>query len=255
MNHRCDLNVRICTKHWSFFGSQASAFAVGSVNWRLFLFFEVGSLCGTAALKDLTSWNNFQVAAFQPVPMHIESRKIVVFMSRTKAVTDGKFQVTFNSWNLKEARTKASLMMLCYSVLHVLTEILCAFAFCMSWELLHWRDAVTSWPLGSWRKPRTKSSFSSLQFWNLKEASHESFVFICSTTGIWKKPRTKASFSSLQLLEFEGSLARKLRFHESWCDLNVRICTKHCVFSGKRRFRCGEKLARARRSQASPLLP
>ena len=30
------------------------------------------------------------------------------------------------------------------------------------------------------------------------------------------------------------------------CDLNVRICTKHCVFSGKRRFRCGEKLARVR---------
>ena len=74
-------------------------------------------------------------------------------------------------------------------------------------------------------------------------------------------PRTKASFSSLQLLEFEGCLARKLRFHlfNSWnlkdashesfvfvnhgCDLNVRICAKHCVFSGKRTFRCGENLA------------
>ena len=30
------------------------------------------------------------------------------------------------------------------------------------------------------------------------------------------------------------------------CDLNVRICTKHCVFSGTRRFRCREKLARVR---------
>ena len=60
------------------------------------------------------------------------------------------------------------------------------------------------------------------------------------------RPRTKASFS--HLLEFEGRLARKLRFHtfKSWnltetshetlvfthhgCDLkylNVRICTKH----------------------------
>ena len=29
------------------------------------------------------------------------------------------------------------------------------------------------------------------------------------------------------------------------CDLNViGMCTKHCGFSGKRRFRCGEKLAR-----------
>ena len=69
--------------------------------------------------------------------------------------------------------------------------------------------------------------------------------------------------SLLQLLEFEGSLTRKLRFHlfNCWnlkdashesvvfrnhgCDLNVRICRKHCVFSGARRFRCGEKLVRA----------
>ena len=41
------------------------------------------------------------------------------------------------------------------------------------------------------------------------------------------KPRTKESFSDLQLLEFEASLARKLRFHESCgCDLNVKICMK-----------------------------
>ena len=58
--------------------------------------------------------------------------------------------------------------------------------------------------------------------------------------------------SHFQLLEFEGRLVRKLRFHifnfwnlkeashESFvfthhgCNLNVRICTKHCVFSGKR---------------------
>ena len=70
--------------------------------------------------------------------------------------------------------------------------------------------------------------------------------------------------SFLELLEFEGRLARKVRFHsfnsrnlkeashESFvftnhgCDLTVRIGTKHCIFSGKRRFRCGEKLARVR---------
>ena len=69
----------------------------------------------------------------------------------------------------------------------------------------------------------------------------------------------KASFSDLQLLELEGSIARKLRFHifNSWnlkeashkssvfihhgCHLNVRICTKPCVFSAKRSFGCGEK--------------
>ena len=56
--------------------------------------------------------------------------------------------------------------------------------------------------------------------------------------------------SMLQLLELEGSLARKRRFHffNAWnskeashesfvftnqgCDLNVRICAKHCVFFG-----------------------
>ena len=35
------------------------------------------------------------------------------------------------------------------------------------------------------------------------------------------------------------------RLHHG-CDLNVRICTKHSVFSGRRRVRCGEKLARVR---------
>ena len=45
-------------------------------------------------------------------------------------------------------------------------------------ELLRWRDAFSSW-----------------------------------TLGIWRMPRTTASFSLLQLVEFEGSIARKLRFH------------------------------------------
>ena len=58
--------------------------------------------------------------------------------------------------------------------------------------------------------------------------------------------------SLLELLEFEGSLALKEASHEGLvftnhgCHLNVRICAKHCVFSGKRSFRCGEKLARLR---------
>ena len=79
--------------------------------------------------------------------------------------------------------------------------------------------------------------------WNVKEASHDRL------------------FSPLQLLEFEGRIARQLRFHifhfwiskdashESFvftnhgCDLNVRTSKKHCVFSGKWSFCCGEKLA------------
>ena len=64
-------------------------------------------------------------------------------------------------------------------------------------ELLHWRDAWTCWTLGIPRKPRTKASFHIFNCWNSKEASHESFVFM-----------------------------------NHRCDLNVRIWTKHCVFSG-----------------------
>ena len=143
--------------------------------------------------------------------------------------------------------------------------------FLTSWNLKaasHESFVFTSSTLGIRRKPRTKASFSPLQLlefegslarklrfhifysWNSKETSHESFVFTSSTLGIRRKPRTKASFSPLQLLEFEGNLARKLHFHlfncwnlkdashESYvfmnhgCDLNARICTKHCVFFG-----------------------
>ena len=73
---------------------------------------------------------------------------------------------------------------------------------------------------------------------------------------------------------FEGSLARQLRFHffSSWslreashdsfvftnhgCDENVRICTKHCVFSGNSivEFPLWRKVgSRARRLRASSL--
>ena len=50
---------------------------------------------------------------------------------------------------------------------------------------------------------------------NLKDVSHESFVFTSSTVGIRRMSRTKASFSHLQLLEFEGCLARRFVFKPS----------------------------------------
>ena len=52
---------------------------------------------------------------------------------------------------------------------------------------------------------------------NFKEVSHESFAFTASTPGIRRKHRTKASFSHLQLVEFDGSIARKLRLHSFSC--------------------------------------
>ena len=92
------------------------------------------------------------------------------------------------------------------------------------------------------------SQLQPLQFEGSIAREHESFVSTSSILGIGRKSRTKASFSDLQRLECQSSLARKHRFYifNSWtwkeashdsfvftnhgCDLNVRICTKHCVF-------------------------
>ena len=71
----------------------------------------------------------------------------------------------------------------------------------------------------------------------------------------------RSGMASPRLLEWYFVCSRVLRFclwfaslcwqialellHHG-CDLNVRICTKHCVFSGKQSVRCGQKLARLR---------
>ena len=118
-----------------------------------------------------------------------------------------------------------SLMMLTivFCVLHVLRHF------------VHWNCCVEGMSLHlalleSERSVERKLHFHTFNSWKLTEASHESFLSISTT------------------LEFEGSIARKLCFHifNSWnsteashesfvftnhrCDLNVRICTKPCVF-------------------------
>ena len=98
----------------------------------------------------------------------------------------------------------SSLMMLCYCVLHVLRYSV--HWNCCTEEMRSLLDLLEV--EGSLARNRRFHLFNS---WNLKEASHESFVFMNHAA-----------------------------------NLNVRICTKHCYFSGKRRFRCGEKLARLR---------
>ena len=55
--------------------------------------------------------------------------------------------------------------------------------------------------------------FQNLNFQNLKDVSHESFVFTFSSVTFLGTSRTKASFSDLPLSLFEGGLAPKLRFH------------------------------------------
>ena len=105
-----------------------------------------------------------------------------------------------------------SLMMLCYYVLHVLRHFLhchcCVEDMCSHLQLLELEGCIAR-----------KLHFHIVIFCNWKEASHESVIFTSSTRGIARKPRTKASFShlhELQLLEFDGSIARKLRFYTSW---------------------------------------
>ena len=105
----------------------------------------------------------------------------------------------FNCWNWKDASHES-------------------FAFTSS-TLGIWRNhctasfVFTSSTFVFWRKPCTKASFSHLHSWSCKDDSKESFVFTSSTFGFWRTPGVQASFSHLQLLEFEGPLARKLRFH------------------------------------------
>ena len=99
----------------------------------------------------------------------------------------------------------SSLMMLCYCVLHVLRHS------------VHWNCCTEEMRslLGLLEVEGSLARIHRFNSWNLKEASHESFVFVSSTSGIWRKFRTQASFQHIQLLEFEGSLARIHRFN-SW---------------------------------------
>ena len=116
----------------------------------------------------------------------------------------------------------SSLMMLCYCVLHVLRHSVhwncCIEDMRSVLDLLEFEGSIA-------RKLR----FHFFNSWNSKDASHESFVVKSSTLGNLKD----ASHESFV-------------FTKHGCDLNVRICAKHCVFSGKRTFRCGDKLARLR---------
>ena len=59
--------------------------------------------------------------------------------------------------------------------------------------------------------------FHTLHFQNLKEVSHENFVFTSFTFRFWRKSPTKASFSHLPLSLSEKSLPRQFRSHIFHC--------------------------------------
>ena len=54
--------------------------------------------------------------------------------------------------------------------------------------------------------------FHTFNSWNLKEASHESFVFTSSTRGIWRRHRTKASFLYIMDVIWMLGIARNIVF-------------------------------------------
>ena len=160
-------------------------------------------MCGEACPADGCGTPSFRVGSFSNRP-------------RSGTASSG---FTFTFWSLQISRksgTKAS-----FSRLQQLE-----FEGC-----LHESFVFTTSTVGNWRMSRTKASFSQLEqleiegclagklrfhivnCWNLKDVSYESIVFTSSTVGIGRMSRTKASFSHLQPLEFEGSLAQKLRFH------------------------------------------
>ena len=73
--------------------------------------------------------------------------------------------------------------------------------------------------------------FQNLNFQNLKDVSHESFVFTFSTVTFLGTSRTKASFSDLPLSLFEGPLAQKLRFQISHCHFLREVSHQSFVFT------------------------
>ena len=103
-----------------------------------------------------------------------------------------------------------------------------------------------------------------LLFWRCAIVFHMCWDTLCIGTGEFivlcnSVCADRSGMAAPRLLECYSFSSRVLRFwlcfashfwhialellHQG-CDLNVRICMKHCVFSVEWRLRCGEKLAR-----------
>ena len=81
---------------------------------------------------------------------------------------------------------------------------------------------------GSLAQNARKLRFHIFHFQILREFSHESCVFTPWTVGIWRESRMRASLLHLPPSDFEGSLARKLRF----------LTSSTVGFWGKSRTKC-----------------
>ena len=107
----------------------------------------------------------------------------------------------------------SSLVMLCESVVHVLRlRHFVPWNCCIEelrslLELLEFEGILAG-----------QRRFHPFNLWNLRETSHESFVFTSSTLGIRRKPRTKASVSHLQLWNLKETSHENFVFISSTVD-------------------------------------
>ena len=157
----------------------------------------------------------------------LTARDLTAKRSRSKEISQQR------SHTARKSGTKASFSHLQLSVfegslarnafLRLMRGMLCFAAQYVPWKmdgqgLSDGCETVSGVP-GSWlNRPRTVTAASGvgLPSWSasfLKEVSHESVVCPFSTFSFSRTSCTRASFLQLQLSVFEGSLARKLRFH------------------------------------------
>ena len=122
----------------------------------------------------------------------------------------------------------SSLMMLCYCVLHVFRHF------------LHWNCCVQ-------RMCCTAVCCHSIVFCNSVSADRSGVAalrFIVAAPACVILLRFAAKSRNCHIFKFwkltEASHESCVFIHHG-CHLNVRICTNHCVFWGKRSFGCGEK--------------
>ena len=75
--------------------------------------------------------------------------------------------------------------------------------------------------------------FHIFHFHFLRDVSHDSFVLTSCTFTFWGKSRTRAPFSYLPLSLFEGSFARKLRFHIFHVHFLRKVSHEMCFESSR----------------------
>ena len=185
--------------------------------------------------NDMAWWHeSFQFQILEDV-----SRESFVFTS-----------ATFRFWGM--SRTKASFSHVPFSDFEGHLSRKLHFHMChlqILRDVLHESFIFTFATFRFWGTSCTKASFSHVRFSNfegclarklrfhichfqiLRDVSHESFVFTCAIFRFWRMSCTKASFSHVPFSDFEGRLARKLRFHMCHFQILKDVSQESFVFT------------------------